>query len=221
MVITDNNALTFFRSAKLGALEQRWASKLAQSNFEIKYRLGKVNPADALSPTPFDPESIPELPVTDVPPEVANLHDMWCEQLTVDSSPCVDAPGDSESVQRADKVEEQDEAASPEPATEVLPRLSMADLQKLQQDQIIGPVTAAWPTKSSVIKERSLRELVRQNPRLFLMDGILYRKQIDQQRDVLEQLVLPSTLRPDVIACLLYTSPSPRDSGISRMPSSA
>ena len=127
---------------------------------------------------------------------------MWCEQLTVDSSPCVDAPGDSESVQRADKVEEQDEAASPEPATEVLPRVSMADLQKLQQDQIIGPVTAAWPTKSSVIKERSLRELVRQNPRLFLMDGILYRKQIDQQRDVLEQLVLPSTLRPDVIAAL-------------------
>ena len=73
---------------------------------------------------------------------------MWCEQLTVDSSP------DSESVQRADKVEERDETASPEPATEVLCRLSMADLQKLQeQDPMIGPVTAAWPTKPSVIKE--------------------------------------------------------------------
>ena len=28
-VITDNNPLTYFRSAKLGALEQRWASQLA------------------------------------------------------------------------------------------------------------------------------------------------------------------------------------------------
>ena len=48
-VITDNNPLTYFRSAKLGALEQRWAAQLAQFNFEIKYQPGKVNPADALT----------------------------------------------------------------------------------------------------------------------------------------------------------------------------
>ena len=53
-VITDNNPLTYLRSAKLGALEQRWAAQLAQFNFEIKYRPGKVNPADALSRMPFD-----------------------------------------------------------------------------------------------------------------------------------------------------------------------
>ena len=44
-VITDNDPLTDFRSAKLGALKQQWASQLAQFNFEIKYRPGKVNPA--------------------------------------------------------------------------------------------------------------------------------------------------------------------------------
>ena len=36
-VITDNNPLTYFHSAKLGALEQRWAAQLAQFNFEIKH----------------------------------------------------------------------------------------------------------------------------------------------------------------------------------------
>ena len=75
-VITDNNPLTYFRSAKLGALEQRWA---AQLNFEIKYQPGKVNPADALSRMPFD--SLPEPPVTEVPPEVTSVHETWCEPL--------------------------------------------------------------------------------------------------------------------------------------------
>ena len=127
---------------------------------------------------------------------------MWCEQLTVDSSP------DSESVQRADKVEERDETASPEPATEVLCRLSMADLQKLQeQDPMIGPVTAAWPTKPSRSSRNAPYGRWCSSIRVFfcccfLKDGVLYHKQIDQQRGVLEQLVLPSTLRPDVVAAL-------------------
>ena len=54
-VITDNNPLTYFRSAKLGALEQRWASQLAQFDFDIQYRPAKINPADALSRMPLEP----------------------------------------------------------------------------------------------------------------------------------------------------------------------
>ena len=38
---------------------------------------------------------------------------------------------------------------------------------------------------------------------------------------VLEQLITDNTLRGKRIRCLLYTSPSPRDGLLSRMPSSA
>ena len=98
---------------------------------------------------PFD--SLPEPPVTEMPPEVASIHEMWWEQSAVNSSLCVDVSGDTDSpVQSANKAEETDKTAT----TEIFPRLSIADLHELQtQDQIIGPVIAAWPAKPSLSKE--------------------------------------------------------------------
>ena len=201
-VITDNNPLTYFRSAKLGALEQRWASQLAQFDFDIQYRPGKINPADALSRMPLEPS--PEPLLTVVPPEVATVNDLQCEQLAVDPTLSAGVLGDTMApVLPLDKEEEPDQTAVPEAATEVLPRLSLADLQQLQQqDPVLGPVLAAWPTKPSNTKERSMRALVQQYPRLFLKNGVLHRRLSDQRRGTLEQLVLPSSLRPDVLASL-------------------
>ena len=132
-VITDNNPLTYFRSAKLGALEQRWASQLTQFDFDIQYRPGKISPADALSRMPLEPS--PESLLTVVPPEVATVNDLRCEQLAVDTTP-----------------------------------------------------TAGG--------------LMQQYPRLFLKKGVLHRRQADQRRGTLEQLVLPSSLRLHVLASL-------------------
>ena len=74
----------------------------------------------------------------------------------------------------------------------------MADLQQLQhQDPVLGPVLAA---KSSDIKERSMQALLQQYHRLFLNSGVFHRRQADQSRGTLEQLVLPSSHRPDVLA---------------------
>ena len=53
-VITDNNPLTYFRSAKSGAFEQRWASQLAQFDFDIQYRPGKIT---LLMPFPACPSN--------------------------------------------------------------------------------------------------------------------------------------------------------------------
>ena len=40
VVFTDNNPLSHLQSAKLGAVEQRWAAELALFNFKMKYRPG-------------------------------------------------------------------------------------------------------------------------------------------------------------------------------------
>ena len=76
----------------------------------------------------------------------------------------------------------------------------MADLQLQQHDPVLGPVLAAWPAKPSDTKERSTRALVQQYPRRFRngKNGILRRGQADQRRGTLEQLILPSSFRPDV-----------------------
>ncbi len=48
-VLTDSNPLCHLNTAKLGAVEQRWAAQLAVFNFEICYRPGRCNTAaDAL-----------------------------------------------------------------------------------------------------------------------------------------------------------------------------
>ena len=75
----------------------------------------------------------------------------------------------------------------------------MADLQQLQQqDPVLGPAPAAWPAKPSDTNERSTRALVQQYPRRFLKNGILCCGQADQHHGSLEQVILPSSLWPDV-----------------------
>ena len=69
----------------------------------------------------------------------------------------------------------------------------MADLQLQQQDPVLGPALAACPAKPSNMKERSVWALVQQYPRRFLKN-----RQADQRRGTIEQVVLPSSLRPDV-----------------------
>lgn len=55
-VYTDNNPLCHLNTAKLGALEQRWASQLASFNLTLKYRPGSRNGnADALSRQYMEP----------------------------------------------------------------------------------------------------------------------------------------------------------------------
>ncbi len=41
--LTDSNPLCHLNTAKLGAVEQRWAAQLAVFNFEICYRPGRCN----------------------------------------------------------------------------------------------------------------------------------------------------------------------------------
>ena len=56
---TDNNLLSHLKTAKLGALEQRWEGEQAAFNFQDRYKSGKHNAnADALSHFPADPPDV-------------------------------------------------------------------------------------------------------------------------------------------------------------------
>lgn len=53
-VFTDNNPLVHLQTAKLGAVEQRWAAQLANYHYDLKYRPGRENVnADVLSRLPL------------------------------------------------------------------------------------------------------------------------------------------------------------------------
>ena len=149
-VFTDNNPLVHFRTAPLGALEQRWAAQLAQFHFTVKYRPGKSNPADALSRMP--PDFHPEVSSSPVPPEVAVAQELACEHQSIATAPPVTSlPADTP-------------AKAPEGCPPVSPSLSSARLRECQlSDVTIGPVqtkatkqttTRPTPTTSSSLLER-------------------------------------------------------------------
>ena len=62
-VYTDNNPLTYIlTTAKLDATGQRWVTSLANYNFKIFYRSGKLNvKADALSMIPWENAQVDHL----------------------------------------------------------------------------------------------------------------------------------------------------------------
>ena len=94
-VYTDNNPLTY---AKLNATGLQWVEELADFNFNIKYRLGKVHKdADTLSRMPLDFESYMKVCTEETTQETLNaivssvqLQDQgestWLTALTSDPS---------------------------------------------------------------------------------------------------------------------------------------
>ena len=170
-VFTDNNPLVHFRTAPLGALEQRWAAQLAQFDFTVQYRPGKTNPADALSRLPAGTSQVS----TPVPPLIALGIESSCGAQTVtDPLP-----------------------TPPRPAPDSIPRVLL--LQR--QDPVLGPFLTHWPRKPPRGgREQSI--LSRQHPRLHLQDGVLYRQVRDPQHGALNQLVLPTVMRGDVLSSL-------------------
>ena len=199
-VLTDNNPLVYFRTAKLGAIEQRWASQLAQFNFDVKYRPGVTNPADALSRLPphFPLTSDPPLPIlsfpdtTPVPPELAEANELTlaCQHQALEPADVLPPA-----------TLQPPPAASPQKLSTV-PGLErpQAGLLLQQQDVTIAPILASWPGRPPPGDDRQLRTLLRQHHRLTLHDGVLYRQITDPVHGPLEQYVLPSVLRPDVLA---------------------
>ena len=156
IVYTDNNPLSYLQTAKLGATEMRWASQLAQFDFEVKFRSGKVNRnADALSRK----QSPRERTVTCKPETVF--------QKVIKGTPLVDlCREDTTNISYASVRSIQVDSVD---ATNTLPEYGKAEMASLQAfDPVISRVlhwmkkTEKPTTKEMKAEHKSVRNLLKQ-----------------------------------------------------------
>lgn len=182
MVFTDNNPLSYLQSAKLGAVEHRWAAQLAAFDFEVKYRSGRSNRnADALSRQPTSSTNLAEqvLPGTSVP-------------VSLQVAPCPGLVPATQSV------------------VSVFSSHTLSDMRALQEaDSLLKDVLVYWrrQIRPTVEEKRHLTKmgsvLLQQWDRFVEKEGVLYRRvhRSDGGEEIL-QLLLPSVLKQDVLTQL-------------------
>ena len=193
-IFTDNNPLSHLQTARLGAVEQCWASQLALFDFEIHYRPGRSNGnADALSRQRNDPDAVAtseqnvdqiQAKITTLPSELRST----IQKQTFVRIHQVTADLDHLSV------------------TGTLPSYSKGDISELQQkDPTIGEFLKYWkaqqqPSKSDKQSESSRTvSLLKQWERTSQEDGLIYRTVHDPQEGELKQLVLPECLQQGIL----------------------
>ncbi|KAG1944001.1 hypothetical protein F2P79_014543 [Pimephales promelas] len=159
-VFTDNNPLSHLKTAKLGAVEQRWASQLAMFDFEIVYRPGKKNGnADALSRQK----------------SVGGL------QLAVSEGVTSTFNGGS-GLEDGDNGSILPQSLTTVDVISVFPKFQMQDLQNWQEeDPVISRLKFYWskgegPDKKERKEEsKDVLELLRQWDKVEAHEGVFYR----------------------------------------------
>ncbi len=181
VVFTDNNPLSYLTSAKLGAMEQRWASQLASFDFEIKYRSGRSNRnADALSRQSFSGTGV--------------VHELC---------PAVAVPVALQQANQGRLVTLVNQVTS-------FPCTSSSDMGTRQvADPVIGELLVFWRPKLPPTPEERKKLsrlaviLLRQWDRLVETDGVLYRHvfRSDGGEEIF-QVLLPAVMKHDVLTQL-------------------
>ena len=189
-VKTDNNPLTYvLTTAKLDATGHRWLAALSAFDFSISYKPGKANTdADALSRLP-EPNSMPEVSLSNIDIQQLCLFVMerdpitvLCQVMATDAS-----SGDQSSLTGDYSV-------------------PVKDVKQLQKDDrnisaVMEYLEAGTRPTSTQDFNRQLQLLIREWPRLVIHDGVLYRQR-QVEGKVLEQLVLPRLCVPSVLKAL-------------------
>ena len=199
-VFTDNNPLTYIKTAKLGAVETRWVAQLAPFNFDLKFRSGRLNTnADVLSRNPVHSEDI---------------HVNEVQLLMNDWVPGSNLPAEVQQSMRGvmattwqEEVTTRSKTLAPTPST-ALQGLTKEELTNLQaQDKSISAIQRYWragrqPGKkvrgSLTVKTKKLLSLWSS---LSEVDGLMVRKVLDQG-DEHQQVLLPESLKDRVLKAL-------------------
>lgn len=170
VIFTDNNPLSHLQTAKLGAIEQRWVSELAQFDYQIVYRPGRLNAgADALSRQYTNGQAV-EVPTSH--PAKVEVAAMAVEDVCTASFPVYDKKALA-TLQKADVV--------------------IASFRKYWG-------MGRKPSREERLQELPKTiELLRQWDRVVEDAGVLYRECWDRKQGKLRQLILPQMLQGEVL----------------------
>ncbi|XP_041849958.1 uncharacterized protein cuzd1.1 [Melanotaenia boesemani] len=187
-VVTDHNPLRHLETANLGAVEQRWVAQLAEFNFQVQYKPGRLNQnADILSCLPREQEPKEE---EDVEKDFLLMKE---EDVRAYLGPR-DGTGKKDS-QRATAIQSAVRAAICGHSWE-----EVCALQR--EDPDIGPVVKSvmrgvQPSGPQMKQmNRTQQQLYRQWERLFVQKGTLFRRLNDpRDGEEIRQLVVPTALQ--------------------------
>lgn len=194
VVYTDNNPLSYLQTAKLGATETRWASQLAQFDFEVKFRSGKVNRnADALSRKP-----VPKI-------RTVTCNSESVLQTITKGSTLMDIRRKDTEISHAHVRFMQTETVD---ATNTLPEYEHTEIASLQTSDPLLSRVRYWikndvkPTIEDLKREnKNVRKLLKHMDKLQIEEDVIYRY-TDGETGPCRQVLLPTSLKQHVLESL-------------------
>ena len=200
VVYTDNNPLTYVLStAKLNATGIRWVSELADSNFKIRYRPGRVHrDADGLSRMPMDFEKYMDLCTEETSQEFikATINAVQLQDKNLSNRVTLFATDpdvlDFDPVHKAQNATSRKEQYQFE-TTDILQ--AQLDDKSIQRVIELKKSNSKPDSQQRSLESKETRLLLYEWDKLkFSPDGILTRQCVNKS-----QVILPSSLRPLVL----------------------